>query len=135
MYFRVGVSDTNPSIKTTYSVTSDNKKNAIFDVVKKLASLYIDNVRLTSAEKLTIFLSGVALFSIVIILAMIAMIFIAIGLASMLEEYIAPFWSYFIIAAVILLIIGLLFLLKTPLFVNPIARFISKLLLTPPKKQ
>lgn len=114
---------------------SDNKISTIFDMAKRLIGLYIENVRLTSAEKLSVLFSSIALFSIVIVIAMIAMIFIAIGLASMLESYIAPFWSYFIISGILFVVILLLFIFKAQLFINPIARFVSKLLLDSPKKE
>lgn len=101
-------------------------------MTKRLLGLYVENVRLTTAEKLTILFSSVALFTIAIVFAMIGLIFVAIGLASMLEDYIAPFWSYFIIAAVLFIIAAILFICKTQLIFNPIAKFISKLLLDDP---
>lgn len=97
--------------------------------------MYVENVRLTSAEKLTVLFSSVALFVAAAVLGMIGLIFIAIGLASMLEDYIAPFWSYFIIAAVFLGIVAILIIFKTQIIINPIARFISKLLLDPPSNK
>lgn len=115
--------------------TTTNNKNTLFETLKRLATLYIENVKLSSAEKLTILFSGIALFAIVLFLALIALVFVAIGLATMLESYIAPFWSYFIIAGVLFVCIAILIIGKTQFIVNPIARFISKLLLNPPKKQ
>lgn len=110
------------------------KKTTLVDNIRQLAGLYIENAKLTTAEKLTLLFSGIALFAGVMFLALIAMIFIAIGIASLLESYIAPFWSYFIIAAVFLLALVALFLLRTQIIENPIARFISKIFLTPPAK-
>ncbi len=97
--------------------------------------MYVENIRLTSAEKLTVLFSSVALFVTAFVLGIIGMIFISIGLASMLEDYIAPFWSYFIIAAVFLCIVVILFVFKTQIIINPIARFVSKLLIDPPSNK
>lgn len=116
-------------------IEKSEKKNNLFDSGKKLLSMYIENVKLTSAEKLTVLFSSVALFVTAFVLGIIGMIFISIGLASMLEDYIAPFWSYFIIAAVFLGIVAVLIIFKTQIIVNPIARFISKLLIDPPSNK
>ena len=95
--------------------------------------LYLDNARLSAAEKLTLRFSAVALYSIALVLAMVMLVFVSMGIATMLAEYIAPFWSYFIVAGVFLAVIVLIFVLKTHLLINPIARFISSLLVSPPK--
>lgn len=113
----------------------ETKKTTIVDIIKQLAGLYLENAKLTTTEKLTMLFAGIALFAGVMFLALIAMIFIAIGIASLLESYIAPFWSYFIIAGIFILAVTVLFFFKEQLVENPIARFISKIFLTPPTKQ
>ncbi|MCM1318158.1 MAG: phage holin family protein [Bacteroides sp.] len=105
----------------------------LYEVGKRMLTLYIDNARLSAAEKITVLFSAVALYSIVLVLAMVMMVFVSMGIATMLAEYNAPFWSYFIVAGVFLAVIVLLFVFKTPLLLNPIARFISSLLVSPPK--
>lgn len=105
----------------------------IYELGRRLIGLYLDNARLTAAEKMTLLFSSVALYSVVLVLAMVMMVFVSMGIATMLAEYIAPFWSYFIVAGVFLLVIVLLFVFKSQLLVNPIARFISSLLVSPPK--
>ncbi len=105
----------------------------LYELGRRLAGLYLDNARLTAAEKMTLLFSSVALYSVVLVLAMVMMVFVSMGIATMLAEYIAPFWSYFIVAGVFLTVIVLLFVFKSQLLVNPIARFISSLLVSPPK--
>jgi len=105
----------------------------IYELGRRLVGLYLDNARLTAAEKITLLFSSVALYSVVLVLAMVMIVFVSMGIATMLSEYIAPFWSYFIVAGVFLLVIVLLFVFKSQLLVNPIARFISSLLVSPPK--
>lgn len=117
------------------SEQTETKKNNIVDSIKQLAGLYIENAKLTTTEKLTMLFAGIALTVGMMFLALIAMIFIAIGIASLLESYIAPFWSYFIIAAIFLILMVAVFFFRTQIIENPIARFISKIFLTPPTKQ
>lgn len=116
------------------SENPESKKASIADNIKQLAGLYIENAKLTTTEKLSLLFSGIALFVGVMFLALIAMIFIAIGIASLLESYIAPFWSYFIIAAIFLIAVAVLYFFRSEIVENPIARFISKILLNPPTK-
>lgn len=113
----------------------ETKKTNLMDSVKKLAGLYIENAKLTTTEKLTLLFSGIALCVGVMFLALIALVFIAIGIASLLENYIAPFWSYFIIAGLFLIAIAVLIFCKAQIVENPIARFISRIFLNPPTKQ
>ncbi len=114
---------------------TETKKTTIVDSIKQLAVLYIDNAKLTTAEKLTMLFSGIALAVGVMFLGLVAMIFIAIGIASLLESYIAPFWSYFIIAGIFIVAIAVIYFCRAQIIENPIARFISKIFLTPPTKQ
>lgn len=105
----------------------------LYEVGRRMLKLYLDNARLSAAEKLTLLFSAVALYSIALVLAMVMLVFVSMGIATMLAEYIAPFWSYFIVAGVFLAVIVLIFVFKTHLLINPIARFISSLLVSPPK--
>lgn len=115
------------------SSPNDKKKNALFDMARRLVNLYVENARLTAAEKLTVFLSTLTIVILVIVLAFLALLFIAIGITNMLDEYIPPYLSYFIIAGLFLLMIGAIFAFKTQLILNPFARFISRLIVNPPK--
>lgn len=108
-------------------------KRNLIEVLKNLAKLYLENIRYTSAEKITILFSSIAMFSVLLILGLIALIFIFIGLANMFDTYIDAFWSYFIIAGIVFLLMGCVIMFKDKLIFNPIARFISKLFLDPPK--
>lgn len=114
---------------------TETKKTTVVDTIKQLGALYIENAKLTTAEKMTLLFSGIALFCSVMFLALLAMVFFAIGLASLLESYIAPFWSYFIIGGVFLIALAALYFFKEHIIENPIARFISKIVLNPPTKQ
>lgn len=104
-------------------------------LLRRLAGLYIRSARLSVAEKLTLLFSAVALYSVAMILGMVALVFITIGIASVLAAYIAPFWSYLIVGGVFVLIIVILFVFRKQLLINPIARFISRLVVESPIKK
>lgn len=113
----------------------DNKFVNIADTLRRIATLYIENAKLSTAEKLTVLLSGIAICALVMVLGLLALVFIAIGISALLSEFIAPFWSYFIIAGLFILIAGIIIMLKEPLVLNPVARFISRLFVDQPKSQ
>ena len=116
-----------------YHMREKGSVKNLYELGRRMLTLYLDNVRLSAAEKLTLLFSALALYSIALVLAMVMMVFVSMGIATMLAEYIAPFWSYFIVAGVFLTVIVLMFVFKTQLLLNPIARFISSLLVSPPK--
>lgn len=105
---------------------------SLLDSGKRYVSLQLDNAKLTAAEKLSILFSTIALFAVAFILGLAALVFLTIGLASMLETFIAPFWTYMIVGGFFVILIVVLFIFKEPLLVNPIARFLTRLFIDPP---
>lgn len=115
--------------------SDNNTLTSLTSLLRRLAGLYIHSARLSAAEKLTLLFSAVALYSVAMILGMVALVFITMGIASVLAAYIAPFWSYFIVGGVFVVMIAALYLFRTQLLINPIARFISRLIVESPIKK
>jgi len=109
----------------------DSFKSAI-EHGKELAGLYVDDLRLSTASALTQLFSTVALAAIVFLLGIIVLVFVAIGVGALLTEYMAPLLAYLIVAGFFVLIIVSLVALRRALFVNPIARFVSRLIVNQP---
>lgn len=106
----------------------------IANSVKKLAGLYLEKGRLKVTERLTILLSTVAFAALIIALALILLIFISIGVGHLLATSIAPHFAYLIVAGFYLLLLIIALALRRQIFVNPIARFMSRLLLDDPNE-
>ncbi|MDE6282377.1 MAG: hypothetical protein K2L97_00125 [Muribaculaceae bacterium] len=117
----------NPYDQTQNS--SGSKFQAMKSSLKRLISLYIENAKLTAAEKLTLLISAAVMFITIFILTNIAMIFVAIALLQLLELALSPVASAAIMGGFFLLLVALVFLLRKPLIINPIARFMSKLIM------
>jgi len=100
---------------------------------KKLGAMYLDFARLTAAEKATTLFSMLTIVILAVMLGMVVLVFLIMGIASLLESYIVPFWSYFIVAGVFILLAVVIYLFRDRLIYNPVARFMSRLLLNPPK--
>ena len=118
------------------------KQNTILDSLSvlansflKLGGLYVEKARLKATERLTILLSTVAFAAIGVALALILLIFISIGVGHLLAASIAPHLAYLIVAGFYLVLFILLIVLRKPLFINPISRFMSRLLLEAPDEE
>lgn len=98
-------------------------------ILRRLGQLYLTGVKLTLTERLTIFLTATMVMMLCLILGMFALVFLAIALASVLCEVLPYAWAYTIIGGIFLLLILGVFLLRRPLIENPIARFVSRLVL------
>lgn len=111
-----------------------NNVQGLIDNFKKLLALNLDYARLTAAEKLTILLSTIAFYSMVCILGTLVLIFVSIGVGHLLANTVAKEAAYLYVAAFYLALFILLFLLRKKIFINPTARFISKLFVKPPEE-
>lgn len=113
--------------------TSQHDISTLCGDAKRLGSMYLDLARLTAAEKATVLFSALAIAIVGIMLGMVVLVFLTMGIASLLESYIAPFWTFFIVAGVFILAAVVVWMFKERLVYDPISRFMSRLLLNPPK--
>lgn len=102
--------------------------------IKRLITLQLDYARLTATEKLTIILSTMAIYALVVIFGTLTLVFLTLGVGHLLATTIAPHFAYLIVAAFYVVVLIALLLLRKKLFINPIARFLSKLFVNPPEK-
>lgn len=116
----------------------DRKKQSMEDrmlrashSLRRLATLYLENAKITTAEKLTMFCTAATVGVICLVLGLFALAFITVAMIELLALAIPVWASYLIFAGVYGAIILTLILLREPLIMNPIARFMSRLLLEP----
>ncbi len=118
-------------------MTSDSTKQSLTQVlsssVLRYLRLLIEDARLATAEKLTMLLSAVAFFALLVIVGVVALVFISIGIGQFLTATVAPVWAYTYIAGFYVLVFLALIIFRRALFVDPIARFISRLIVEAPK--
>lgn len=117
-------------------MTSDPNKTSLTQVVGqsllRYFKLLIEDARLTVAEKLTMLLSAIAFYSLLIIMGVVALVFISIGVGQLLSATVAPVWAYTYIAAFYVVIVVLLVVFRKALIEDPVARFLSRMLVEPP---
>lgn len=111
---------------------SSNNNNGLMAAISRYVKLLIEDTRLGLAEKLTRLLSAIAVSAVIVILAIVAMVFVSIGISYLLTSVLSPVWSFLTVAAFYVVVIAVFVALKRQLVVDPIARFISSLLVEPP---
>ncbi len=113
----------------------DSQLAILFKSLKRLAALFVDSAKLTASEKATELIGALAVGMIMLQFGILAMVFLAIGLAAWLDGYLAPHWTFLIVAGFIIMLIVITVLLRKPLIYDPVARFVSKLFLDQPNEK
>ncbi len=113
-------------------VEKEQSAKSIWLHIKNYVRLNIENAKLTVTEKLTVLFVSVAFFSIALVLIIFGLVFLSIAVANILSTVMPSYWAYIIIAVFYFILLGLLFAFKQALFLNPISRFLSKLLFNHP---
>ncbi|MDE6397162.1 MAG: phage holin family protein [Muribaculaceae bacterium] len=108
--------------------------SALFSGVKDLGVLYFEKARLKTTEKITILLATVAYSAVIMALGLVCLVFVSIGIGHLLATTLAPHLAYLIIAAFYLIVFILAIVFRRRLFVDPIARFMSRLLVEKPEE-
>ncbi len=112
-----------------------NSYKELWSVFKKYVSLQVDYVKLTALEKLTILLAAMTVMGIAIVLSACALFFLSAAFVSWLDSILCCTWlANLITGGVVLIILLVVLLFKKVLIINPVARFVTKLFLNPPKE-
>lgn len=120
-----------------FSNHSDNKPqetaySRLYCEVKRLCALEIEKARLILAEKLTLLFGQIALVAIAFVVGTVALIFLSMSLSDFLLKTLEPCWTYLIVAGFYLLMVLLVVCFRRKLIIDPIARYISRLIVKPP---
>ena len=109
---------------------------SLFNQAKVFISSKYDYSKLTIAEKLSILLVQIAIFAIALLIGFSILMFLSFALMNTLSEATdSPALSYLIVAGIWALICLLIFTFKTVLIVNPITRFVTKLMFNNPQDE
>jgi len=112
-----------------------NKKNEFIQSwrqLKEWGRLYVENIKLLSIEKMTILLSYGVMGALLIFFGAFALLFISVAIVLVLAQVIPLMWCFLIMGGIYLLLGVVMFLSRRSLFLDPIARFLSKLFLEHP---
>lgn len=101
-------------------------------IVVRYLTMQLDYARLTATEKLTVLLSTIAFFALILILGLITLVFISIGIGHLLAATVAPYTAYLYVSAFYLVLVVLLIVFRNQLIFDPVSRFLSRLFLKSP---
>lgn len=99
---------------------------------QRLAKLYIQTGKLTLTEVLTRILAGALIAFVCLLFAIISLTFISYGVINNLTQTMSMTWACLIVVGFYLFIIILMIVFKRTLIINPIARFLSKIIIDAP---
>ncbi|MDE6311343.1 MAG: hypothetical protein K2L96_05945 [Muribaculaceae bacterium] len=103
------------------------------NILIRYLRLTAEDLRLTAAEKLTVLFSTVTFFALVLIIGTVALVFVSIGIGHWLAATVAPLMAYLYIAIFYVLILAVLIIFKRQLLIDPICRFVTRLIVEAPK--
>lgn len=119
---------------TIYFMEETNNYSLLYRLGRRLFSLKVEDARLMLAVKLTRLLGAVICLFVGFMLFLCLLGFIAAAIGHQLCEAMSPVWAYLIIAAFYLVLLVVIVLAKKYLIINPIARFMSRLIVEHPEK-
>ena len=99
---------------------------SIFDQSRSWLKLELEYAKLTAAEKITVLMSSLILGFVCLLLGMVVLIMLAFSLAELFKLMMCPSLAYLSTAGSICVLLLLLYLLRKPLLLNPIARLITR---------
>ena len=104
----------------------------LFDSIKEHAKLEIEYSKLTLAEKMSILLSRAMIVAILLIFGAGVLLLLLWAFAKWMIALTGSLWLGVLIAAVLVVLLALLvYGYRKQLIINPVTRFVTKLLLTP----
>ena len=101
---------------------------------RKYVELQIDYARLTGTEKLSVMGSTLIILILCMMLGAGAFFYFSFAVVYLLAPYGGLEWSYAIVGAFCLLLAGIILVFRKPMIINPVTRFLSRLLLDEPDK-
>jgi hypothetical protein len=104
----------------------------LYGEVKRLCGLEVENARLLLTEKLTLLLGRISLVAVSFVVSAAALVFLSMSVADFLLRGLAPCWTYLIIGGFYVMIIVIVACFRRRLIIDPIARYISRVILDPP---
>lgn len=107
----------------------------LWSEIKKYLTLQIDYAKLTAVEKITILVSSMTFVGIVIVLSTCTLFFLSEALVDWLVQiFKSECIANLIVCGAFLFLLLIVFIFKKTLIINPVAKFVTKLFLNPPKK-
>ncbi len=103
--------------------------DALIETIKRYLHLRIEQVKFLGTEKLSVILAASVFLMVTILLAVIAVCYFSVALLQLLQSCVGLVWASVIMGVVMLLLICLIYLMRKRWILDPITRFLSRVLL------
>ncbi len=127
-----------PPFNSSPSIRSDRTTNEslkrIYATLRRFTLLHLESARLTTTEKLTLLGTAIVYGALLIIFGSMALFFITIGIGHLLATTIAEHFAYLWVACFYIVLVLVIIIFKRQLILNPICRYLSRLLAPKPEK-
>lgn len=107
----------------------ENPYVRIWHQIRDYINLRIDYARLTAAEKLTLVLGLLAVGFVCVLLGSVFLFFLSLAVVQFIAPYVGLGCAYLIMSGFAAVLITLVILLRRQIILNPLARFISRVIL------
>lgn len=114
-------------------ITEDIKE--VFTQSINWAKLEVEYLKLTAAEKLIVLVSMMVIGAVIMLFLLPVILMLLFALAQVFIDFMPVAVAYVCVAGVVLFLLAILVLLRKPLVINPVAKFISKVLLDNPENK
>lgn len=117
-------------------------KHNITDEIKEIlsqsinwAKLEVEYLKLTAAEKIIMIVSMMVIGGVVLLLLLPAILMFLFALAQVFIDMMPTALAYVVTGGIVLLFLAVLIIFRKPLVINPMSRFISRILLEKNEKK
>lgn len=103
----------------------------IFSQSRRWVELQVEYTRLTATEKVIIMTSAFVVSAICMLLGMVVVILLSMSLTDVFKMFMVPALAYLTVSGILVLLIITIYIFRRALIYNPIARYMTRLLLVP----
>lgn len=89
----------------------------------------VEYVKLTAAEKFTILISAMVVGAVCSFIGVLALILFSFALVEVFQTFMCPALAYLSVGGVFVVLLLVIYALRKVLVINPLARFITKLII------
>lgn len=93
------------------------------------AKLEVEYLKLTAAEKLIILMSALIIGGVMMLLLLPVFIMFLFALVGVFKMFLNPPLAYLSVGGIVLILIVILFFFRKQLVINPVARFVTKVII------
>lgn len=101
----------------------------IFSQGMNWAKLEVEYLKLTASEKLVVLTSAMIIGGVVFLLLLPVFLMLLFALVDVFKMWVSSPLAYLIVSGIVILILAVILVLRKPLVINPVSRYLTKVIL------